>query len=192
MWVVPASGKGTPTKLTFDRANDRHLKWSADGKHVYFLGNRKKAAETKPPFDGTTQVWRVAVSGEGEPKAITREAGGVSGYDYAPDGNALFFSKDKEHADDDDFAKLRAKHKAEYGHGVRKVSEIHKLSLTTWRTEKVVDEKRYVREFAVSSDGEKLAMITALDDTVVKSEGESRVDVWAKGGVVTPPTDSYR
>ena len=26
------NGKGKPTKLTFDRANDRHPKWSGDGK----------------------------------------------------------------------------------------------------------------------------------------------------------------
>ena len=35
-------------------------------------------------------------------------------------------------------------------------------------------------------------MVTAIDDTVVKSEGESRVDVWEDGKIVTPPTDVYR
>ncbi len=199
LWVIATDGKGKPTKLTFDRANDRHIKWSADGKHLYFLGNRKRAVEVKPPFDGATQVWRVAADGSGEVKAITREAGGVTGYDYAAKADALFFSKDKEHADDDEFAKLRAKAKLEYGHGVRKVSEIHKLDLTAWRTEKLVDDTRYVREFAVTQDGKKVAMVSALDDTVVKSEGESRVDVWthepgalATGKIVTPPTDAYR
>lgn len=192
LWVISTDGKGKPTKLTFDRANDRHPKWSADGKTLYFLGNRKKAAETKPPYDGTTQVWRVSADGTGEVKAITREAGGISGYDYAPKADAIFFSKDKEHADQDEFAKLRAKAKLEYGHGVRKVSEIHKLDVATWRTEKVVDDTRYVREFAVTQDGKKIAMISAFDDTVVKSEGESRVDVWEAGKVTTPPTDSYR
>ncbi len=192
LWVIATDGKRKPAKLTFDRANDRHIKWSADGKHLYFLGNRKKAAETKPPFDGTSQVWRVAADGSGEVKAITREVGGVTGYDYAPKADALFFSKDKEHADQDEFAKLRAKYKADYGHGVRKVSEIHKLDLTAWRTEKVVDDTRYVREFVVTQDGKKVAMVSAFDDTVVKSEGESRVDIWEDGKVVTPPTDSYR
>lgn len=192
LWVIATDGKGKPSKLTFDRANDRHIKWSADGKHLYFLGNRKKAAETKPPFDGSSQVWRITADGSGEVKAITREVGGVTGYDYAPKADALFFSKDKEHADQDDFAKLRAKYKADYGHGVRKVSEIHKLDLTAWRAEKIVDDTRYVREFVVTQDGKKVAMVSAFDDTVVKSEGESRVDIWADGKVVTPPTDSYR
>ncbi len=192
LWVIATDGRGKPVKLTFDRANDRKLKWSADGTSIYFLGNRKREAEKKPPYDGSTQVWRISVDG-GDPKAITREVGGVSGYDYAAKADAIYFSKDKEHADEDEFAKLRAKAKLEYGHGVRKVSEILKLDLTAWRTEKVVDDTRYVREFAVTQDGDKLAMISAFDDTVVKSEGESRVDVWtARMGVRTPKTDAYR
>ncbi|MEO2091092.1 MAG: prolyl oligopeptidase family serine peptidase, partial [Gemmataceae bacterium] len=72
------------------------------------------------------------------------------------------------------------------------VSEIHRLDVTSWRVERVVAEKRYVREFVVTQDGKKIAMISAFDDTVVKSEGESRVDVWEAGKVVTPPTDAYR
>src|SRR5262249_10383633 len=64
--------------------------------------------------------------------------------------------------------------------------------LESWRSEKIVDEKRYVREFAVTQDGKRVAMISAADDTVVKSEGESRVDIWEDGKVVTPPTDVYR
>jgi Tol biopolymer transport system component len=192
LWVVSTDGKGKPTRLTFDRANDRHPKWSADGKAIYFLGNRKRAAETAAPFDGKTQVWRIDATG-GEPKAVTQEAGGVSGYDYAAKAEAVFYSTDADHADDDEFAKLRAKYgKVEYGHGKRKVSEIHRLDVTSWRAERVVAEKRYVREFAVTQDGKKVAMISAFDDTVVKSEGESRVDVWEAGKVTTPPTDAYR
>ena len=72
------------------------------------------------------------------------------------------------------------------------MSEIHKLDLGTWRTEKVVDEERYIRSFAATRDGKKIAMVSAFDDTVVKSEGESRVDVWADGKVVTPLIDAYR
>ena len=194
LWVIGTVDKEKPTKLTFDRANDRHPKWSADGKHLYFLGNRKKAAETKPPFDGTTQIWRVAADGTGEVHPITREVGGVSGYDYAAKADALFFSKDKEHADDDEFAKLRAKAKLEYGHGVRKVSEIHKLDVRTREKQKLVDDTRYVRSFAVTQDGKKIALVSAFDDSVVKSEGESRVDVWSQedGRIHTPPTDAYR
>lgn len=192
LWVVATDGKGKPTRLTFDRASDRHLRWSADGKSIYFLGNRKQGTDAKAPYDGKTQVWRINANG-GEPKAMTREAGGVASFDYAPQVDALFLQLDSTETDDDTFAKLRAKFgKLDYGHGKRKVSEIHKLDLTTWRMDKLVADKRYIREFAVTRDGKRIAMISAYDDSVVRSEGESRVDIWEGGKIVTPPTDVYR
>lgn len=198
LWVLPTDGASKPVRLTFDRANDRNLKWSADAKTIYFLSNRKREAEKKPPYDGSTQVWCLPATG-GEPRAVTRVEGGIDGYDLAPAANAIFYSFAKTHHDDDDFARLRKEYKLDYGNGVRKVSEIHRLSLDDWRTEKIYDETRYVRELATTRDGKRLALVTAFDDTVVKSEGESRVDIWqsepeasATGTVVTPPTDVYR
>ena len=93
VWIVPTDGKGKPAKLTFDRANDHKLKWSADGKQIYFLSNRKKASEVKPPFDGSSQVWRIAADGSGEVKAINPRSGWRQ--DYAPKADTLYFSKDK-------------------------------------------------------------------------------------------------
>jgi dipeptidyl aminopeptidase/acylaminoacyl peptidase len=192
LWVVSADGKGKPRRLTGERANDREPKWAADGKSVFVLANRKRAGETKAPYDGTAQVWRVALDGS-DPKPVTRVAGGVAGYDYAPKADVVFYATDTSATDDDSFTKLRSKYaNPEYGHGKRKTSEIHKLDLATWRAEKVVGEGRYVREFVVTDDGQRIAMVSAIDDTVVKSEGESRVDVWTGGKVVTPPTDAYR
>ncbi|MGL6074065.1 MAG: prolyl oligopeptidase family serine peptidase [Fimbriiglobus sp.] len=179
---------GTKYRLTFDRANDRHIRWTKE--HIYFLGNRKREAETKPPYDGKTQVWRISPDGSGL-MAVTKIPGGVTSYDIAKDH--LIVSVDVEHADDDDFAKLRAKYaKNEYGHGIRKVSQLHRLDLNTWVMEKLPTETRYIREFAVSPDGERIAMISAFDDTIVKSEGESRVDIWQNGKTTTPPTEVYR
>src|SRR5262249_23123169 len=66
----------------------------------------------------------------------------------------------------------------EYGHGVDKVSQVWKLDLQNWRDEKVIDDKRYIHDMALSRDGNRLAMITAPDDKVVSFEGKSRVDVY--------------
>jgi dipeptidyl aminopeptidase/acylaminoacyl peptidase len=202
LWIVPNYGKGPAQRLTFDRANDHQVRWSVNGESIYFLGNRKKPGATKAPFDGSTQIWKLKLVRmfpenqfdlEGlEPQAITKVEGGVTGFDYSPLAHSVFYSTDKTFAEQDEFAKLRAKTKLEYGHGVRKVSEIHKLNLSTWRSEKVVDELRYVRSFATSIDGNRIAMISALDDSVIRSEGESRVDIWEGGKVTTPSTDSYR
>ena len=136
-------------------------------------------------------MWAIPAAG-GEPRAVTREAGGIDDYDYAPNANALFYSTTKTAHDEDAFKKLREKFKLDYGHGVKKISEIHRLGLDDWRTEKMYDEGRFVRSFAVTQDGKRIAMVTAFDDSVLKSEGESRVDVWENGKTTTPPTDVYR
>jgi dipeptidyl aminopeptidase/acylaminoacyl peptidase len=191
LWVVPTDGKGKPRQLTTDRANARHPKWSADGKAVYVLANRRKDGQKEPPFNGSTQVWQVPADG-GDPTAVTKVKESISGFDYAPKADAVFYAVDAEATDEDDFAKLRAKFdKAEYGHGKRKASEVYR-SVKGEPAEKLIAEKRYIREFAVTADGKRVAMISAFDDSVLKSEGESRVDVWEAGKVTTPPTDVYR
>jgi dipeptidyl aminopeptidase/acylaminoacyl peptidase len=192
LWVVGTDGKGKPTRLTGERANDRHPKWSHDGKAIYVLGNRKHAGETKPPYDGKSQVWRVPLDG-GEPRAVTRVEGGIVEYDYAPQADALFYAVDASATDHDEFTHLREKYKVEYPHGARKVSEVYRLDLQMWRTEKVTADNRYVREFAVTRDGKRVGMITAPDDTVIQSEGNSRVDVWdADTKKVTVTDESWR
>jgi dipeptidyl aminopeptidase/acylaminoacyl peptidase len=190
LWVVDTDGKGKPTQLTKDRANDRHPKWSADGKSIYVLGNRFKQNE-KAPLNGKTQVWKAPVDG-GEPVAVTKIGAGITGYDYAPKADAVFYSVDATTVDEDDFSALRKKFdKPEYGFGKRAVSEVFRVGKDD-KAERLIAEKRYIREFAVTQDGKRIAMISAFDDTVLKSEGESRVDVWEDGKIVTPPTGVYR
>ena len=82
LWVVDTDGKGKPKQFTKDRANERHPKWSADGKSIYALANRFKQGE-KAPLNGKTQVWKVSVEG-GDPVAVTTVGAGITGYDYAP------------------------------------------------------------------------------------------------------------
>ncbi|MBX9583083.1 MAG: S9 family peptidase [Gemmataceae bacterium] len=193
LWVVATDGTGKPRQLTADRANDRHPKWSADGKSVYVLANRTKDGQKRPPYNGTSQVWRVAADGEAAPAAVTKVAGGVVHFDCAPGSGEVFYAVDAEVIDDDPFRPLRAKYDAlTYGHGRRKVSEVYRLP-AGGAAGVVVPAERYVRDFAASRDGKRLALITAPDDTVIRSEGDSRVDVWeADTSKVTPTDQGWR
>src|SRR5262245_11227133 len=57
LWVVDCA-KGKAARLTTDRPAPHALRWAPDGKSVYYLGNRQRAGEKAPPYDGKTQVWR--------------------------------------------------------------------------------------------------------------------------------------
>ena len=186
LWVVATDGKGKPRQLTSDRANDRHPRWSADGKAVYVLANRKTADDSTKP-----QVWKVPL--DGLPVALTNVKAGVTGFDYAAKAGAVFYSVDDTVTDVDTFTPLRKKFSTlEYGHGKRTVSELFRVAGGK-PPELVIGTVRNVREFAVTPDGKRVAMITAPDDTVVTFEGRSRVDVWdADEEKVTTTDESWR
>ncbi|MBM3982091.1 MAG: S9 family peptidase [Planctomycetes bacterium] len=185
LWVVDTDGKGKPKQLTSDNTGDGHPKWSADGKSVYTLAKRG-GAKSKP------QVWKVPLDG-GKPEAATDAKTGVVAYDYAPKADTIFYTVDATATDDDDFTALRKKYdKIDYGHGKRAVSELYAVNKAGQEPKKVLADNRYIREFVVTQDGKKVAMVSAIDDSVIKSEGESRVDVWEGGKITTPPTDVYR
>ena len=73
---------------------------------------------------------------------------------------------------------MRHKHPGlEYGQGTRKVLRVWRVDLQSWRAEKLLDDNRYVHDFAATPDGSRLALITTPDDRVVSFEGQSRVDI---------------
>ena len=74
---------------------------------------------------------------------------------------------------------LRDKYKdLKYGHGVNTFSQLWKLDLQSWRSKKLVDDKRMIRAFAVTADESRIAMITTPTDQLISHEGRSRVDVF--------------
>jgi dipeptidyl aminopeptidase/acylaminoacyl peptidase len=175
LWVAPTQ-TGTLRRVTFDRAGDRSPVWHPDGQHLYFAGARKHAGATRPPYDGKTQVWRVGLEG-GRPLAITRAEGGIQSFKLAHDGRTLYYLTETERTEGP-WRKLRGQFKGlQYGHGVHKCSQVWKLDLESWRTEKVIDDGRFVHEMALAPDGRRLALITAPDERVIRFEGTSRVDV---------------
>jgi dipeptidyl aminopeptidase/acylaminoacyl peptidase len=79
LWRVRTAG-GEPEPLTFvDQGSNGTLRWSADGRYLYFLSSR---------VDDKPQVFRLALAG-GEAKQITSFATGVSDFVLSPDGNTL-------------------------------------------------------------------------------------------------------
>ena len=82
LWLV-GSGGASPRQLTTHEANDSHPRWSADGRHLYFLSSRS----------GTTQVWRLPLAG-GEAQPVTTLELDVNAFAVSPVGDRLVMSID--------------------------------------------------------------------------------------------------
>jgi dipeptidyl aminopeptidase/acylaminoacyl peptidase len=192
IWVVDIASKERK-RLTFDRGADTSPRWSPDGQFIYFLGAHKLAGEKAPPLDGKQQVWRIAPTG-GDPFAVTRCKDGIGQFELSKSGRTLYYTV-KDEQTEGEFAALRKRFKKlEYGHGVVEYTQIWKMDLESWRTEKVVDQKRVIHSFAVSPDETRIAMITTADDKPITNEGWSRVDVYdaAKKEVAILTPDDWR
>ena len=190
LWVVDSTS-GATTRLTFDRGFEASPQWSPDGQFIYYTSTVNRAGEEKPPYDGSTQVWRISPDG-GEPQAVTRVADGVVNFDLAEDGRALFYTAGEEKVDGDWKELLERYPDLEYGQGITTFSAVWKLDLESWRSEKLVDATRVIHAMSVTPDGKRVAMITTPDEEAIHKEGWSRVDVFDVGSgktvTVTPPS----
>lgn len=193
LWVTQLRG-GAPLRVTFDAATDTAPMWAPDSSTIYFLSNPKAPGAEKPPGDGKNQVWRIAADGS-DLRPVTRVEGGVDQFELTRDGSAIFYSIGKEH-EDEEWADLRKKTREtiQFGHGTRKVSEIWRLDLRTWRSEKVFDQKQHVARFTLSPDATRLAVISVPDDRLYSMEGWSQIDVLTltTGDTTRVPDDVFR
>ena len=174
LWLLDIATK-TPTRLTFKQSSPSAPAWSLDGSAIYFSDKLGEGDNAK------TQVWRINPDGSAL-TPVTRVKDGISAFQLAADGSAVFYTKHKEHTIEA-WAELRKEFKedVEFGHGIHQVSELWKLDLTTWREEKLVDDTRHIRYFEVSPDLSRIAMITDPDHLLITHEGQSRVDVFNVG-----------
>ncbi len=78
-----ATADTQPRQLTHDPAADYNPRWSADGRHLYFLSTRS----------GSAQVWRLALDG-GEAMPVTAYPVGVNALKVSPTEPRLLLSLD--------------------------------------------------------------------------------------------------
>ena len=176
LWVVDVESRKT-RRLTFDPATEGAPQWSADSRSIYFTSNPQRGDEKEPPYNGKKQVWRAARDG-GELFPITRVEKGIDAFDIPGDGLTLLYTVSAE-VIDDEWKELREKHKeVKYGHGVHEPSQLWKLDLQSWRSEKWVDEKRHIEQVKRSPDGRRVAMISSPNNELLSREGWSRIDIY--------------
>ncbi|GBE30980.1 prolyl tripeptidyl peptidase precursor [bacterium BMS3Bbin04] len=175
IWVVENDTQELQ-RLTFDPGNEGSPQWSLDSKSLYFIGHIKQGTADAPPYDGSTQVWRINVDGS-DLFPITRIPDGIYDYQLAPDGESIWYTRTKEYRIEE-WGEMRSQYtNVEYGHGIYEVSELWQLDLTSWRDELIFDPKLHIHEFAVSSNNKHIAMITTVDGESISMEGWSDVTV---------------
>ncbi|MDP6943014.1 MAG: hypothetical protein QF464_02595, partial [Myxococcota bacterium] len=163
IWLTDTR-KGDARRITFDGASKWGMQWSADSRWLYFAGTRKRAGAKGAPYDGKVQVWRMGLDG-GEPTPVTRVAGGVHHFVVSADGDALYYTVDKEQVQAP-WKGLKSAHgKVDYGHGVHDFSQLWVLDLRTWRSRQIADTGRVIVHMAVSPDEARIAAMTKPDDS---------------------------
>lgn len=86
LWRVGYGGGGRRQLTDTPDSNEWRAQWSADGKSLAFLSDRKQAGEDEE--DATTQVWTMPAAG-GKARRVTDFADGVEDFVWSPDGKRL-------------------------------------------------------------------------------------------------------
>ena len=74
---------GEPKKITDFGGHENNIRWSADGKSIYFLATES----------GSSQIWKMNADGSNQ-KQVSFIDGDLNGFELAPSGNNLFYIKD--------------------------------------------------------------------------------------------------
>jgi dipeptidyl aminopeptidase/acylaminoacyl peptidase len=175
LWVVDLQSR-EPLRLTFGGFGANRPVWSPDGTWIYFAGRSRRAGETEPPHDGTSQVWRVKPSG-GDPFPVTRVDKGIKHFALGDGGRTLIYTTSEEVYEEEWKDLRKASAHLEYGHGIVHRNAIWKLDLVSWRSEKLRAAESVIHAFSLSPDGSKIAMTTTPDNEIIFMEGWSEVVV---------------
>jgi dipeptidyl aminopeptidase/acylaminoacyl peptidase len=175
LWLVDTDGQNS-RRLTFDPTDENAPRWSADGFSLYYLSSNKREGEKNPPYNGTTQVWRLDLK-SGVTVPVTNESGGVNAYSLTPKGESIFYTTSKSETTGD-WAELKKEFKdLKFGHGVDSFSVLWKLSLSDWRVKKVYDGNRFISAFDVNAAEDQVALITAPNKLPITQEGRTNLEI---------------
>lgn len=188
---VVSQQSGPPRAVTAAAHDAWAPRWSADGRHLWFLSDRS----------GETQYWKLPVDGFGEALQVTRREDGVAGGSLAPDEQRILLSLSDADLRQDageetlppPFVMTRRQFKRDAGEGYLTAADTRHLYVYDIDG----DELRALTSGpdnetsgAWSPDGGTIAYVS--DRQPVQDAGY-RTDIWvvaASGGAPTRLTDS--
>ena len=170
LWM--ASADGVDNFQFTSEAGDSSAQWSPDGKAVAFLSSRRNG-ETAGGDDGADrdragrQIWLIRTRG-GEAWKLSGNDGGVSAFEWAPDGKSIIFrasdaksKEEKESAKGGDDAIYVDE--GPNGQGQGSWSNLWAIDIAEKEERQITNREWSVSGFAVSPDGGKIAFHARTD-----------------------------
>jgi len=84
VWIVASDGSSEPRRLTYTKAGESGVVWSADSRRIAFATRRET--------DEANQIYVLDIAGGGEARRVTSISGGAMQPAFRPDGGAILFS----------------------------------------------------------------------------------------------------
>jgi Tol biopolymer transport system component len=84
LWIVPADGSATAHRITFSKAAENDVAWSADSRRIAFAAKREG--------DDASQIYVLDIAGGGEAQRVTNVSTGARAPQFRPDGKAILFT----------------------------------------------------------------------------------------------------
>ncbi len=156
VWIAEAGGE--PWQLTAAPKKDERPRWSPDGRHIAFISDRS----------GKDQVWLIRADG-GEAFKLTESEEEVKAFAWAPDGGRIYYTAAEPL---DEAAKKRREETAETIIVDRDFRNSHlwSIDIDSRRTKQLTKGDFHIREFAISPDGRRAALICSptprVDDSI--------------------------
>jgi dipeptidyl aminopeptidase/acylaminoacyl peptidase len=147
VWIVNSDGSREPRQFTQGLFEERHPRWSPNGKSIAFLSDRCKR--------GTLGVHLISVDGgESRPLTCAKMTPPILDFAWAPDGSSIAFTCANERPD-----KSRKENDVKVIGKELDYARLRQISIISGEVRNLVEVGKHVRDFSWSSDGKKIAYV---------------------------------
>ena len=192
VWLVPTFG-GEARRLTASQVLDENPRWSPDGRTIAFLSERPRpgakkdeagAKESPGADEGKRQIWLIRPDG-GEATLLSDAKGGVSEFQWSPDGKAIAYLS-REPKSDERRQQEKDKDDAWTPSMMYPWNRLWVMDVQTRKATQLTSGDVHVTGFSFSPDGKRLAIATQPTPLIPDNFNSDLFVISASGGKPAP------